>query len=287
MSDTLLAGDGQTTTATTAGTQQTTTTTATTQTGQGGFIQPDGRFADGWLDKLPGELDGYKPTLAKYKDFTSLAKSYGELQSLLGKKSSAVNIPTEQSSPEEVAAFRKALGIPEKPEEYQFKPEQLPEGVDWNDEQAKAFAAIAHKHHIPPAAMKELAALQVATEAARAQEMGRQIEAELSQGKQALQQAWGQNFEKNLNTSARVAKSIGLDPNSPGLRDPNVVQALFKFSQLVSEDKLITGEGSPSLQPGRLKAKDIQTNPQNPLYARYQQGDPEIVQLVRGMLQNG
>jgi hypothetical protein len=219
MSDTLL----QQTTPADAG-QASGGQAAQTQQTQGGFIGADGGFADGWLDKLPGELDPYKATLAKYKDFGSLAKSHGELQQLLGKKSSAVNVPGEKSTPEEIAAFRKALGVPEKAEEYGFKPEKLPDGVAWDDNSAKQFAAIAHKHHIPAAAMKELAAHQIAMEEARAQEGFRQMETELLNGKQQLQTAWGQNFEKNLNTAARVAKSIGLDPESPGLRDPAVVQ---------------------------------------------------------------
>jgi hypothetical protein len=258
-----------------------------TQQTQGGFIGADGGFAEGWLDKLPGDLDPYKPTLAKYKDFGSLAKSHGELQQLLGKKSSAVNVPGEKSTPEEIAAFRKALGVPEKPEEYSFKPDKLPDGVAWDDNSAKAFAAIAHKHHIPASAMKELAAHQIAMEEARSQEAFRQMETELLNGKQQLQSAWGQNFERNLNTAARVAKSIGLDPESPGLRDPAVVQALFKVSQITSEDKLVSPTDGATNMPGKLRAQDVMTNKQNPLYERYQNGDSEIVQLVRDMLRNG
>jgi len=282
MSDTLL----QQTTPADAG-QASGGQAAQTQQTQGGFIGADGGFAEGWLDKLPGDLDPYKPTLAKYKDFGSLAKSHGELQQLLGKKSSAVNVPGEKSTPEEIAAFRKALGVPEKAEEYGFKPEKLPDGVAWDDNSAKQFAAIAHKHHIPAAAMKELAAHQIAMEEARSQEAFRQMETELLNGKQQLQTAWGQNFEKNLHTASRVAKSIGLDPESPGLRDPAVVQALFKVSQITSEDKLVSPADGATNMPGKLRAQDVMTNKQNPLYERYQNGDSEIVQLVRDMLRNG
>jgi hypothetical protein len=283
MSDTLFQ---QTTNAGTQSGDGSGQSNASAQT-QSGFVGADGGFSDGWLDKLPSDLDPYKPTLAKYRDFNSLAKSHGELQQLLGKKSSAVNLPGEKSTPEEIAAFRKAFGVPEKSEEYSFKPEKLPDGVSWDDNSAKQFAAIAHKHHIPAAAMRELAAHQVAMEEARSQEVFRQMETELSNGRQTLQNAWGANFEKNLGTAARVAKSIGLDPESPGLRDPAVVQALFKVSQITSEDKLVSPENGATNIPGKMRANDIMTNKQNPLYERYQNGDSEIIQLVRDMLRNG
>ena len=90
-----------------------------------------------------------------------------------------------------------------------------------------------------------------------------------------------------MNTAARVAKSIGLDPESPGLRDPAVVQALFKVSQITSEDKLVSPADGATNMPGKLRAQDIMVNKQNPLYERYQNGDSEIVQLVRDMLRNG
>ena len=73
---------------------------------------------------------------------------------LIGKK---LGVPTDKSSPEEVAAFRTALGVPESVEEYKFAPSAMPEGMTWSDEMSKPFAAIAHKHGIPPGAMTALA----------------------------------------------------------------------------------------------------------------------------------
>lgn len=290
MSDTLIDSGAAApqTTATAAAAAPVAPPTASAQTSPPrGYVGEDGNFSDGWLDRLPGELDPAKQTLAKYRGLPELAKSHFELQQLLGKKSSAVNIPGEKSTPEEVAAFRKAVGVPETADGYNLKPEKLPDGVTWDDATGKAYAEIAHKHHIPAAAMKELAALQLSQEAMRAEEVGKMLGAELERGKQELQTAWGANFDKNISLAARVAQSVGLDPHTDGLRDPKVVQALVRFAGMMSEDKLVTGDFAPSLQAGKIRATAIMTDKTNPLYAKYQDGDAETVQLVRDLMRRG
>ena len=247
----------------------------------------DGKFADGWLDRLPGELEPAKQTLAKYRDITSLAKAHHELQQLLGKKSAAINIPGEKASPEEVNAFRKALGVPETVDGYKLKPEQLPEGVQWDDNLTKAYAEIAHRNHIPAKAMQELAAFQVEAERVRAEQAQQAIAAELEDNRQLLRKEWGGNYETNIGLATRAAKTLGLDPGSPGLTDPNVVKALANMTKLISEDKMVAGDFSPTASPGKARARDIMTNKTNPLYEKYQQGDPDTVSMVRSMLANG
>ncbi len=277
------ATTADTTSADTSASQQTTQASTTPV----GFTKPDGNFEDGWLDRLPAELKAGHPTLAKYRDLPSLAKSHVALQTMLGNKSSAVNIPTEKSTPEEVAAFRKALGVPETAEGYKLFPEQLPDGFVPDKELAKGMSEIAHKYHLPAKAMEELSARYIASQQASAEVATQQALAELEQGKEALKTSWGTNYDKNLGLAIRAAKTVGLDPNSAGLRDPEVVKALSRFASMMSEDKLVGGEFSPSLQLGKSRAKDIRTNPSNPLYQKYQQGDAETVELCRALDKNG
>jgi hypothetical protein len=241
----------------------------------------DGTFSDGWLDRLPESLTEAKPTLGKFKTFEDLAKSYSALQTVIGKKANAVTVPNEKSTPEEIAAFRKAIGAPDSAEGYKLKPEQLPEGLTWDDELAKGFAEIAHKHHIPPAAMQELTARFVASESAKLEQYAKAATAELETGRTELKKEFGANFDKSIVMAKRVAQTVGLDPNSPGLRDPNVVKALVRFGGMISEDKLSAGN---SAVPGTMTAKDIMTNPANPYHKRYQEGDTEVVGMVRDLM---
>lgn len=247
---------------------------------QAGYVNPDGTFAEGWLDRLPEELAEAKPTLEKFRSFGDLAKSYASLQTTLGKKASAVAIPNEKSTPEEIAAYRKAVGAPDAPDGYKLKPEQLPEGMTWDDELGKGFAEIAHKHNIPAAAMQELAARYVASEAAKVEEYSKKAYADVEEGKAALRKEFGGNFDANIQLAARVANTVGLDPNL--VTHPEIVKALVRMGKMVSEDKI--SQLGQSAQAGALNAKDIMTNPANPYHKRYQEGDPETVGMVRDLM---
>jgi hypothetical protein len=260
---------------------------ATPNPSPAGFVKADGNFEDGWLDRLGDDLKPAHQTLAKYRSVQDFAKSHFELQQLLGKKSSAVNVPGEKSTPEDIAAFRKAIGAPEKFEDYKLKPEKLPEGIEWDEELGKGIAEIALKHNIPAAAMREITDRYLAGEVARGGVIQEMAQAEITKGLDTLKTEWGGNFEKNIGLAKRGAQVVGLDPNSPGLRDPEVVKALTRFASMMSEDKLVGGQFAPSQQVGKARANDIMTNKTNPLYEKYQNGDPETAKMVADLLKNG
>jgi hypothetical protein len=262
------------------------------------FFGSDGNFVDGWADKLPDgflpveDLPAFKIHASKYKSPLDAIKSDFHKEKMLGRKAQSVVVPGEKSTPEEIAAFRTALGVPETPDGYKLKPELLPEGMTWNDESVKPFAAIAHKHNIPPAAMAEIVGQYVALEQAKADVMGDAFKAELDKGMQTLKDTWKNDTEKNVAFASRVAKSIGLDPTSPGLRDPNVVIALQRVGAMLSEDKLVSGDISATLQPGAVRANEIMTNPADPMFNDYagkngKDRQAAAAKLVADLLKNG
>lgn len=218
-------------------------------------------------------------------DYESMAKGFRGLEQLLGKKSQAVVIPNEKSTPEEVAEFRKALGIPEKPDDYlgSLKPQALPEGVQFDESMAKAAAELAHKHNIPPAAMKELAALQINHVQAMAQASEQMVMQQLDAGRQQLQSDFGDKFGEKLELAKRAAITAGIDPTSRGFADPAMVKLAVWAAEQIAEDKLVSSNASP-MQVGRDRAMDIIRNPDNPMHRRYHEGDEDVVRQVRSYL---
>ena len=216
-------------------------------------------------------------------DVESLSKSYQGLEQLLGKKANAIVPPSEKSTPEEVAAYRKAIGVPESPEAYNLKPEQLPEGVTWDDNVAKKAAELAHKHNVPAAAMQEFMRFDMERAALMNQAAAQMIETQLETGRAELQKVWGDKMPEKIELARRAAVTAGVDPTSQGFVDPQVVKAIVNLAEKLSDDKLVAGDQTGASST-RARARDIMTNQANPLYARYQEGDAEVVDQVRRML---
>lgn len=76
-------------------------------------------------------------------DVAALAKSARESERLIGDR---VKIPGKDATQEEKDKFLNLLGRPEKEDGYQFTaPKDLPEGLPYDGEKAKAFKGMAHK----------------------------------------------------------------------------------------------------------------------------------------------
>ena len=216
-------------------------------------------------------------------DVESMAKGFNGLEQLLGKKAHAIIPPNEKSTPEEIAEYRKAIGVPDSPEGYKLKPEQLPEGVTWDENVAKRAAELAHKHNIPAAAMSELMQFDMERAALMNQAAASMIEQQLESGREELQRVWGDKMPEKIELARRAAVTAGVDPSSQGFVDPQVVKAIVNLAEKLSDDRLVAGDQT-GVSSTRARARDIMTNQANPLYSRYQEGDPEIVDQVRRML---
>jgi hypothetical protein len=213
----------------------------------------------------------------------AILKSYQGMEQLVGRKAQAVLPPTEKSTPEEVAEYRKAIGVPESPEAYKLKPEQLPEGVTWDDNVAKKAAELAYKHNVPAAAMQEFMKFDMERAALMNQAAAQMIETQLETGRAELQKVWGDKMPEKIELARRAAVTAGVDPTSQGFVDPQVVKAIVNLAEKLSDDKLVAGDQT-GVSSTRARAKDIMTNASNPLYLRYQEGDAEVVDQVRRML---
>lgn len=248
------------------------------------WIAADGTFTEGWTERLPEDLRDAAPTLGKYKTVTDLAKALHNANGLIGKKTL---VPGEKSTPEEISAYRQALGIPEKIEDYDIKPDEIPEGLGWNEDNARRFATLGHRHNIPPAAMKALVSEYGAIRLAEMDIMAQELDHRRQAGIEDLKRTWGDDYTRNLTTAQQAARYAGVNADSAGFSDPEVVKGFVRLASMLSDDKLTAPHGGLPNLNGQAMARDIQTNPQNPLHKKYTDGDPDTVQRVRNMIQQG
>lgn len=237
-----------------------------------GFVGDDGSFAADWADKLPEDLRPYAPSVATYKNLPELVKGHGELKKRLG--APGVKVPGEGATPEEVTAFRRAIGAPDTPDGYGLG--KAPEGFqgEYDAETGQKLAGLLHKHHANPALAKELIALDL--ERAKVwQEASEREQAEYDSAESAkLTKAWGVDQDRGWEEAKKAAGAFGIDLDKATVADLAI--GFRKAYAALAEDgsarkALGLTEDSLALMGNNpmTRAEDIQCNPENPLHAAY------------------
>ena len=213
---------------------------------------------------LPEEFRADK-SFAKFKDINGLAKSYKEMQSMLGKKGSA--IPTAESSAEEWGNFYKQMGVPETAEEYKFETDEalkLPESLCDNDMQ-KLYKDIFKEANLTPQQAQSLwnarnkyFADEIASQQA---EYNKNVENVTNQ----LKKDWGDNFNAELNKAFQSFRYLypDTDPKDfPLVNNLDFVRTLNKMHSLIGDDKIIqTKNPGNSLASVESEITQILNNP--------------------------
>ena len=237
------------------------------------WIGADGKINRAAYDRLPESLKPYKDTFSKYETVDQLLGGFGHTTSLNGKKGL---VPLPKDAPPEVKAEwharqKELNGVPDKPEGYGIKkPADLPDEL-WDGKYVEGVQSIFHKHNIPPEAAAELISYGANYGKTSYAEGMMNIQKQLDAGQKELETGWGAETPKKLALAVRGAQTLGLDPKDPIFRNPNVVRAMVKMAEMVSEDKLVgAGSGGGSgAKSFRAEALDISSNPANPLHKAY------------------
>lgn len=222
-------------------------------------LAEDGSFNGRWTERLPEDLKGHESTLGRFPNLVELARSYVHARSKLGEK---LTPPGETSTPDQVKAWRELLGVPEDPAGYAVtRPENLPDGVEWSDELASGFTGIAHKHNVPPAAVKEILSwyteqsgkLAQASREAQQNGIARMLEAQ----EQELRGEWGEKMDERFGLAMRAARTFGLEGPPAEWTPKDIVKALEMAGRSMSEDRLLKADGPGAGRTGRAAAMEI------------------------------
>jgi hypothetical protein len=213
-----------------------------------------------WVAEL--ELDDTtRESLRKttFKTREDLAKGYLNLQSKLGK---SVQLPGENATEEQRIELFKKLGMPDSFEGYDLsRPQDLPEGLAYDEDFENAFRSAAHKSGLTKAQARGLYNwynTRIIEQVKTAGETAKQV---YKKAEESLRTEWGENFEKETTLTRRFVEKYGgqdlqqfLDQSGLG-NDLRLIRAFNKAAHAVGEDSLIGGEGpgaAPQRQPGVL-----------------------------------
>jgi hypothetical protein len=122
--------------------------------------------------------------------------------------STAIIPPGKDAKPEEVAAYRKKLGVPDKAEDYLFEDDKdyVPTEVDkaMRGRMAKVF----HERNVPAETAKALSAEFKAMTADTAAAIKQADENYAKESDAALRSKWGADYEANKTFAGRAAKEL-------------------------------------------------------------------------------
>jgi hypothetical protein len=228
-----------------------------------------------WLDKAP-------PPLSKFiKDQMTAARA---------KTEGMVRVPGENATPDEIAAYYKAIGVPDKPEDYGLQaPAKLPEGVQHDAKMEAAFLEKAREMGLNAKQVQALRDFQLdyvgQTVAASRAEMAKVVEAE----KAELKTKFGDKLDatiadvKALVNAKWVPEGMkkyltegAADPQSGQFAGADFLEFAAAAARAAGEDRgaaTVRGStGGMSIE----EAKIIMGDSTHPQHAKWKAGDPEL-----------
>lgn len=164
-----------------------------------------------WYNRFKGDIDVSK--LSKFKEEKDLAKGYIELEKAYSAKMAKegyVKIPGEDASEDEMAAFKKAVGVPEKPDGY-----TLPEGVNEENIQNKeffdSFREFAQKHNVTDKVFKDIVSFYIQQEKGQVEDARLGVIRQREEALKNLSGTYGDDLDSVLAKASLVAKRLEVD----------------------------------------------------------------------------
>jgi hypothetical protein len=157
---------------------------------------------DDWRSGLPEDIRG-AAELQKYTSVADLAKGHVNQAKLVGAKTDGmVKVPGKDAKPEEIAAFQRAIGVPESAEKYDLEPIK---SLQMDESRVKDFLGFAHKIGLPNEQVTAIISRAVEWE----QRALRQKHEQYLTGQDALADEWGSSvFDRRSQDVDRLIKAF-------------------------------------------------------------------------------
>lgn len=237
--------------------------------GDKGFVGSDGVFTDNWTDDEAFKENA--DTLSRFKDVKSLANSYMDIRKKVGKNpDTLVEIPRDDSSDEVKAAWRKAGGVPESLDGYEYTmPDEIGVKLEIDDNKMASFKEFAFKElELSPGKFVKLMDYYHKAQVSDIDSFDTSFNEKLKEDQEKatveLKKLWlGDYDNKVLRANAILRKYGGEDAvaSFSAQNSPLMAQFLEKIAESMSEIQLkgLTGQTVPTTGDITTKINDIRT----------------------------
>lgn len=189
------------------------------QQGQNGAAAPD------WMESAGLDADlRSNPSLTKFNDAASLAKSYVQLQKTVG--AGRVALPTEDAPQAEWDAFFEQVGRPKDVNGYGLDEWKPPGGLPWNGEAAKRMIEKMHGHGLTTRQAKGLLNDFAGLQAETWENIGKLRTAQQQQADKELRDEFGSAYDAKLEAAKKAARNLVGESTdeAPNLLDRIILQ---------------------------------------------------------------
>ena len=223
-----------------------TTTETTTLTPVEKLVTATGRDAPGnWKTSISEEFRN-DPSIEKFTEIDSLAKSYINATKMIGQDK--LVIPTNNSTEDQWNEVYSKLGRPESADKYSL--DATSETVQMDEGSIKSFVEQSHKLGLNNKQAQGILEYYKNNMEGTARQSRIDTETAQTQAEQQLRQEWGRDFEGKVKQAGALAKA-NIDPevldmtlsNGTRLGDhPDIIKGFAKIAGMMSEDKILSTE---------------------------------------------
>ena len=229
-------------------------------------VQPVPSVVPGTRDWIPLDIRD-DPGLKDFKDPGDMAKAWVARGKLFSKQNEGmVKVPGEGATPEQIATYRKAIGVPGSAEEYGLDvAEDLRHLVP--KESLGVYAAMFHDLGIPKAQAQQLVTRHAEMQA----NLVRGIVTEYAKQREALKTQWGpETFDRRLTLASRAIEVLVNEEdhaflNRPGIAGhPFFLRLFARLGEEMAEDGIIQSDvaGVKTTEAMASRAQEIIRDPQ-------------------------
>jgi len=204
---------------------------------------------DKWMAALDSDLKSDKDAVKLLENFKrglpDIAKAYVELK----RKPEGLRIPDATATTEEMAAFRKAIGVPENPTDYKLEKPDLPEDLEIDPQWDEELRKKAHELNMTQGQTEELRQWYFK----RFVSDMKPVKTTMEEANKLLRKEWGTDYEVAQAYKARAVKKF-LTPElsvlfgKTGIGNHPAVLKMFKAIGQAMSDHFFA-EGSRGERP--------------------------------------
>ena len=217
----------------------------------------------GWVAQLPSDLKADE-SFTKFSTLGDFAKDYketrGKLVELDGKVSKMIPRLPEKPTPDDLKAFRGAMGIPESPDKYQVKRPEWPAALGpYPEEMETKFKEFAHQQNMTPEQVQAAYDWYNQNILNAAQDMDKITERRKADSVKALQDKWGGEYKANAEIATRAFWFFA-DPQmldwfeASGLGDnPGIIQMFHRIGLQLMDDRMVRDVRPPVAEKDKPK----------------------------------